>query len=78
MDKTTISTSELKARCSKVVSSVAGNRTVVVITKHGRPIAKLVPLDEDEPASLFGFAKGEITVHGDIIEPIDVVWEATR
>ncbi len=78
MVKNAISTSELKARCSTIVNKVARKRVSVVITKHGRPIARLVPLEEDEVSSLFGFAKGGIVIHGDIVEPLDVVWEASE
>ncbi|MCP4680598.1 MAG: type II toxin-antitoxin system prevent-host-death family antitoxin [Deltaproteobacteria bacterium] len=78
MDNNTISASELKNHCSKFVNHVAQKRGTVIITKHGRPVAKLVPMEDEEPASLFGFAKVGITIHGDIIEPLDVTWEATE
>jgi prevent-host-death family protein len=73
----TISASDFKARCAQVINDVAKGRGPVVITKRGRPIAKLVPADE-EGKSIFGFAKGCITIRGDIVEPIDVEWEAAR
>lgn len=78
MDKNTVSTSELKAHCARVVKDVAKRRTPVVITRHGRPVAKLVPVEEAQAPSLFGFARGGITIHGDIIEPLDVKWEAAE
>ena len=73
----TISASDFKARCSQVIADVAEGRGPVVITKRGRPIAKLVPAD-GERKSLFGFARGYITFRGDIVEPIDVEWDAAR
>ena len=78
MDKNSISTSELKANCARVVKEVARTRTGVVITKHGRPLVRLVPLEDEEPPRLFGFAKGAVTINEDIIEPIDVTWEAAE
>jgi prevent-host-death family protein len=72
-----ISASAFKARCSQVIDEVARGRRSVVITKRGRPVAKLVPVDEGT-TSLFGFAKGAITVHGDIVGPLEVEWEAAR
>ena len=77
MTKSTVSTSELKARCSKIIEDVARRRTPVLITKRGRPLAKIVPLD-GERESLFGFAKGCITVRGDIVAPLDVTWGAAE
>ena len=47
----------------------------LVITKHGQPVSRLVPYRE-QPQSLFGIDRGRIEILGDIIEPIDVEWEA--
>jgi prevent-host-death family protein len=72
-----ISTSELKAHCAQVVDDVAKHRSTILVTKHGKPVAKIVPVVA-KPKSLFGFAQGMVTIHGDIIAPLDVEWEAAR
>lgn len=72
-----ISTSDFKAQCSQVIEDVAQGRGSVIITKRGRAVAKLVPADETSKP-IFGFAKGCITIHGNIVQPIDVEWEAAR
>ena len=41
-----IAASEFKARCLAVLDTVAETRAEYVVTKHGRPVARLVPLDE--------------------------------
>lgn len=68
---------EFKARCLKLMDEVRATRRPVVITKRGRPVAKLVPVEEEMP-SLYGRLKGTVTIHGDIISPIDVDWHAER
>jgi prevent-host-death family protein len=73
-----VSTSQLKARCSELVEQVASRRDVLVITRRGRPVARLVPVEAEDRRSLFGFARGVITVSGDLIEPIGVAWEAAE
>ncbi len=75
MDSKRISTSELKSRCAKIIRDMSRGRTPVTITRRGRAVARLVPVD-DERGTLFGFAKGNIKVRGDIMGPIDVDWEA--
>ncbi|RLB54748.1 MAG: type II toxin-antitoxin system prevent-host-death family antitoxin [Deltaproteobacteria bacterium] len=75
MSKASVTTSELKANCSRIIDGVARRRESLVITRHGKPIAKLVPVDVEQE-SLFGFAAGSITVRGDILEPLDADWEA--
>ncbi|MDD5308378.1 MAG: type II toxin-antitoxin system Phd/YefM family antitoxin [Deltaproteobacteria bacterium] len=78
MDKTGISTSELKARCSEIVSRVERTRTPVDLTRRGRKVARIVPVEGEADADLFGFAKGSIAVHGNIVQPVDVAWEAAE
>src|SRR5947209_20622716 len=42
----TMPAGEFKARCLRVMEEVKNYRTPVVITKNGKPVAKLVPADE--------------------------------
>jgi antitoxin (DNA-binding transcriptional repressor) of toxin-antitoxin stability system len=39
-----------------------------VITKHGKPVAKLVPADRDSD-DIYNFLAGKGTVTGDIVSP---------
>ena len=71
-----IKASEFKAKCLKLMDEVADNGNEIVITKNGRPVSRLVPYRE-KPKSLFGIDKGRIKILGDIIEPLDVEWEAS-
>ena len=71
----TIKASEFKAKCLKLMDEVAESGEEIVITKHGRPVSRLAPYKE-KPKSWFGRGKGMIEIHGDIVEPLDVVWEA--
>jgi prevent-host-death family protein len=73
--KQTIAAGEFKAKCLHLLDEVQQSRKEVVITKRGRPVARLVPVEEKVP-SVFGRMKGSIEILGDIIAPIDEVWEA--
>jgi prevent-host-death family protein len=73
----TIKASEFKAKCLALMDEVAETREPIVITKKGKPIARLTPY-ERRPKSLFGVMKGQIKVLGDIVSPIEVDWEANR
>ncbi|WP_419948425.1 type II toxin-antitoxin system Phd/YefM family antitoxin [Candidatus Palauibacter sp.] len=72
----TIKASEFKAKCLKLMDEVAETGEEIVITKHGRPVSKLVPCRK-KPTSWFGRDRDIIRIHGDIVAPIDVEWEAT-
>jgi prevent-host-death family protein len=69
----TISTDELESRCDELIDHVETNGLTVVITKNNQPIAKLMPITaEAEP---FGSILGSVVSEGDIISPIEGVWD---
>jgi prevent-host-death family protein len=64
----TIAAGTFKARCLAIMDEVQAKRQAVVITKRGKPVAKLVPV-EREKDDIFGFFKGKIKITGDIVSP---------
>jgi prevent-host-death family protein len=70
---------EFKARCLKVMDEVERSREPVVITKKGRPVAKVVPADA-APRDVFGCLSGYLEIVGDITAPVVPLedWEALR
>ena len=68
----TMGATEFKAKCLGVLSEVETKRQTVIVTKHGRAIAKLVPMDlaEDvDPLDRYLFP-GKIMIAGDILAPL--------
>ena len=57
------------------MDEVAETGWEIVITKRGRPVARLVPFRRRRGAP-FGLYREEIRIHGDIGAPIDMEWEA--
>ena len=73
--------SEVKNSWHEYLDRVSRERQEVVVTRYGKPVAKLVPIEPEEgaePHSLFGSLRGSVTFCGDIISPIDEVWDAER
>ena len=66
---------EFKAKCLHIMDEVNKNRQSIIITKRGKPVAKLIPFDEERP-TLFGKLKGSMTLLTDIMQPIDERWSA--
>lgn len=56
---------------------VAATGNPVVITKRGRPVARLVPVQQ-RSRSIVGALKGHVRIRGDIVSPIDIRWEVAR
>ncbi|MSO93641.1 MAG: type II toxin-antitoxin system Phd/YefM family antitoxin [Rhodospirillales bacterium] len=72
-----IKAGEFKAKCLKLMDEVAATGKPVLITKNGKPVAQLAPIT-CKPKTPYGALKGHAIILGDIIEPIDVEWEAQR
>ena len=69
----TITASEFKATCLKLMDEVAESGDEIVITKNGRPVSKLVPYRET-PGLWFGRNRGRIQIKGDIVSPMPPEW----
>jgi prevent-host-death family protein len=67
-----VSAAAFKANCLRLMDEVAQRRTSIVITKRGKPVAKMVPVDTT-PRDPFGCMAGTAKICGDIISPIDDV-----
>ena len=71
----TVKASEFKATCLKLMDQVAESGEEIVITKNGRPTARLVAYRE-KPRTLYGIDRDKLEIVGDIVSPLDVDWEA--
>lgn len=57
---------QFKAHCLAVMDEVQAKREPVVITKRGKPVAKLIPMDIDTGTDpIFGFLRDKVTILGD-------------
>jgi prevent-host-death family protein len=70
-----IAAGEFKARCLTLMEDVRSTREPLIITKRGKPVAKLVPADDDGDVFI-GRLEGVFRVIGDIESPIDG-WESS-
>ena len=87
MKQQKIAASEFKAKCLGVLDEVQRSRKEVIITKRGKPVARLLPVEAPEPKTFedfseldgkpfFGRMKGTIEILGDIVGPTGERWEA--
>jgi prevent-host-death family protein len=67
----TMAAGKFKAQCLAVMDEVQAKREPVIITKHGKPVAKVVPLElseEEDPLEVFRFPG--LLIVGDIMSPL--------
>jgi prevent-host-death family protein len=63
-----------KTHCLAVMDEVQAKRQTIVITKHGKPVAKLVPADKNTD-KIYNFLEGKGTIAGDTISPaLQTIW----
>jgi prevent-host-death family protein len=67
-----LAAAKFKAQCLALLDHI--DPEGIVITKHGRPVAKLVPV-ESAPTDLIGSLKGRLNIKGDILST-GVRWDA--
>jgi prevent-host-death family protein len=70
----TVPVAEFEANCVDLLEEIAGSGNDIVITRDGKPLAKVVPIE----SSLRGPMFGTIEIVGNIVEPIDDEWDATK
>lgn len=71
------SASDVRSTWRAYLERVSLDREELVITRYGKPIAKLCPIQEsDKEGEIFGWLAGTVTVHGDIIAPLAERWGA--
>ncbi len=77
MTDITIDLADFKVRCLEILESLVAPG--VILTKEGRPIAKITPLPTVNPSgnneALIGSMKDEITIHGDLFST-GLQWDA--
>lgn len=62
---------EFKAKCLEFMDVVRETGAEYVVTKHGRPVARLVPCEAAERAPLFGSMRGTVLEFDRPLDPID-------
>ncbi len=73
-ERNVIPAGKFKARCLGFLDQVANSGEILIITKRGKPVARLVPIERTKSASL----RGSVQVHGDIVGSLGETWEAAR
>jgi prevent-host-death family protein len=73
----TVSATDFKATCLRVLDTVAETRQGIVVTKRGKPVARVVPMI-NRPDNIVGAMRGTIEIRGDIVGPVGVKWKALK
>jgi len=72
-----VAAAQFKAECLHLLDVVHNQHLSYIITKRGKPFAKLVPIP-DQPVDYFGCMQETAFASGDIVSPIDIEWDAEK
>ncbi len=65
----------LKARMLELFRTVEQTGEELIVTDHNRPVLKVVPLRQRQPAStVFADVRGKVAYHEDILAPTSDEW----
>jgi antitoxin (DNA-binding transcriptional repressor) of toxin-antitoxin stability system len=86
IDETTIGVTAFKSQCLGLIDDVAKGKTKrIVLMKHNRPVAAIVPIEDEEEDintldGLWGAMRGVGTIPPgvDIMEPTGEIWKAEQ
>lgn len=59
--------SEFKAKCIAVIKEAQRTREAVIITRRGRPVARVEPIVDDDKERQLGVFRGMMKIKGDIV-----------
>jgi prevent-host-death family protein len=65
-----VSISEFKAKCLGLIEQVHKTRQPLRITRHGRPVAEVIPAGPDRKRKFLGDMVGTAVIVGDIVSPV--------
>ena len=71
-----IPAAEFKAKCLALLDEVAKTGLSLIVTKRGKPVVRIVPLEEEAAPDLLGSV--DYASEQDLLSPVDEAWDADR
>jgi prevent-host-death family protein len=65
---------QFKARCLAILDDVQRQRRGVLITKRGKPVARVVPVEDADGGDSL---RGSVLYEGDLLSPLGERWDAS-
>ena len=73
----TISVTNFKAHALQLLNQVATDSQEIILTKRGKPVAKVIPIEPEDNSIQFGKLKGSVIFNEEIVTPLgEDDWES--
>jgi prevent-host-death family protein len=70
----TVTATKFKTHCLTLLEEVRQTRQPLLVTRHGKPVAKISPYTPKRSEQLNSL-KGSVLFEGDIISPLEEKWD---
>lgn len=74
----TVGSAEFKARYLELINHVREARVEYTVTRHGKPVARLVPVERDAPTSPLGTMRGTVLLYDRPFDPVPARWSVEQ
>lgn len=71
-----IPVAEFKTHCYNLLAQASKSNSQLIITRRGKSIAKVTPIDNNKKLSIVGIMQGRAIIKDNIVNSIDVLWDA--
>jgi prevent-host-death family protein len=71
-----IAAGRFKTECLKLMDRVRVTHEEIIISKRGKPVAKLVPVENEPSRSIFGYISNSVKNEKSIVKPTGEQWDA--
>ena len=66
----TVGATEAKTHFLSLLTDIETKREGVVVTRNGKPVARVLPMSGTNEDPIFGFYKGKLDIKGDLLSPL--------
>lgn len=75
---TQVAINELPESFQRLLLEVEQTKTPLTVTQSGQPLVVIYPAKTPKPRPAPGFMKGSGEIIGDIVAPLDELWEVLK
>lgn len=72
----TVPAGQFKVHCLALLDKVAQKGEMLIVTKHGKPVARILPVEKQKDVE--NPLKHSIVFEGDLLSPISETWEVLK
>lgn len=72
--RSSVGSADFKARCLELIDHVKESRAEYIVTRHGKPVARLVPVEAEQQGSPLGSMKGTVLKYERPFDSVPAIW----